>query len=361
VTGEPFTEPLKAEGDKIIAKDFITMAGQGVPVIDVRSPAEFARGHIPGALNIPLFSNEQRAIVGTIYKEQGKEAAVQKGLELVAPAIPEIASKGREVAVNGKVLVYCWRGGMRSGAVAWLLKLTGLTVKTLVKGYKGYRRYNETIFSRDYRLNILGGKTGSGKTKVLQLLKNKGAQVLDLEGLAHHKGSSFGAIGEHPQPTQEQFENNLAGDLGDIDTTKELWVEDESRYIGSMIIPEPFWKRMREQTLYHLNVDTGYRIALLLEDYTGENIEALLNATRRIEKRLGGVRCNEALEAIGNGDMEKGCSIVLEYYDKAYQYGVSKRDPQKVVMVDCPKGATLEQITNLLISAREEKCQTRSA
>ncbi|HEU4717669.1 MAG TPA: tRNA 2-selenouridine(34) synthase MnmH, partial [Bacteroidia bacterium] len=201
----------------------------GIPVADVRSPAEFAGGHIPGAFNIPLFTNEERAAVGTIYKQQGNEAAVLKGLEFVGPKMTAFILKARENAPGKKIAVHCWRGGMRSASMAWLFETAGMEVLLLSGGYKAYRNFVLSNTGRKFDLRVVGGETGSGKTDILHELARKGEQVLDLEGLARHKGSSYGAIGQDPQPTVEQFENDFVHALTKLDPSRPVWIEDESR------------------------------------------------------------------------------------------------------------------------------------
>ncbi|MCB0214369.1 MAG: tRNA 2-selenouridine(34) synthase MnmH, partial [Anaerolineae bacterium] len=207
------------------------------PVIDVRTSAEFAKGHIPGAMNIPLFSNEERAIIGTTYKQVGQREAMLLGLEIVGPKMRHLIEHIQTVATERTLLLHCWRGGMRSESVAWLAGLFGYRCYTLRRGYKGFRNYVLQMLELPSRLLILGGKTGSGKTEILQVLKQQGEQVIDLEGLAHHKGSSFGALGEADQPSQQQFENELAMQWRQLNLQRPVWLEDESRHIGKLSIP----------------------------------------------------------------------------------------------------------------------------
>jgi tRNA 2-selenouridine synthase len=200
--------PVSLHPDQFLQQALaLAKSGKPLPMLDVRSPGEFARGHIPGAQNIPLFDNEGRAEVGTIYKQKGKQPAILRGLELVGPNMATMAERGRLTAIDNTVFVHCWRGGMRSGSVAWLLESYGVKVFTLKGGYKAFRRYMQQQFEAPKNLLVLGGRTGSQKTTWLHALQGDGEQVIDLEGLACHKGSSFGMLGEHPQPTQEQFEN----------------------------------------------------------------------------------------------------------------------------------------------------------
>lgn len=180
------------------------------PVIDVRSPAEFAHAHFPNAQNLPLLNNEERAIVGTTYKHEGNQTAVLKGYELVGHKFSDYIKLAIKIAPNKKVNIYCWRGGLRSNIMAFVLHTAGFEVNLLQGGYKKYRNWVLETLEQPKQIKIVGGKTGSGKTYVLHQLKMLNQQIIDLEGLAHHKGSAFGSLGQAPQPSIEMFENNLA-------------------------------------------------------------------------------------------------------------------------------------------------------
>lgn len=304
--------------------------GKQYTMFDVRTPAEFEKGHIPGAINLPLFTNEERVVVGKLYKQVGRQPAILKGLEIVGPKLKEIIKNVSKTTTENTILVHCWRGGMRSGSVSWLLEMYGFKVYTLKKGYKAYRNFVLQQFEKKLKLTVLGGYTGTKKTEILQKLKNKGEQVIDLEKLAHHKGSSFGAIGEDLPPTQEQFENNLAGEIVQINVDKNCWIEDESRTIGKMKIADKLWDQMRNTNVAFLDVPFDKRVENLLEQYGKYNREELIAATERITKRLGGQHAKRAVEAIREGDLKTACEINLAYYDKAYLFGLSARDKKMV-------------------------------
>jgi tRNA 2-selenouridine synthase len=191
--------------------EFLKLAEE-IPVTDVRSPKEYEEGHIPGAINIPLFDDEERARVGTKYKKEGRIAAIMEGLDLSGPRMTEKLRKALQTAKNGKLLVHCWRGGMRSEAMAWLFSLSGIQTTVLEGGYKSYRHLVLDTLAAEREMIILGGMTGSSKTHILRHLKQQGRQVVDLESLANHKGSAFGALGQLPQPSTEQFANDLYGE-----------------------------------------------------------------------------------------------------------------------------------------------------
>ncbi len=317
---------------KYEAKEFLSEAKK-YPIIDVRTPAEFAQGHIPGAYNIPLFTNEERAIIGTIYKRQGKDIAVMEGLRIVGPKMYKYVEQAKEIAIDMKILVHCWRGGMRSGSMAWLFNTAGLEAHTLEGGYKAYRHYIRQSFLRSQKINILGGMTGSNKTDILIEMKKLGQQFIDLEGLARHRGSSYGQIGLEPQPTNEQFENNLAEEWLDIDPNRVVWFEDESKGMGKVRIVDELFNRIRESDLFIINKSKELRIRHLLHDYAGLDKSELEKALVRIKKRIGGNNLKEALEALENNDFRKVVDISLSYYDKAYQYGIDKREGVKKIII----------------------------
>ena len=212
--------------EKLHIEKFLELAKQH-PVLDVRSPGEYTHAHIPGAYSLPLFTDEERKLVGTAYKQQSREQAIKLGLDYfgvkMRKMVEEVESVVSQQSAVGKggaglktancILVHCWRGGMRSAGVAWLLDLYGFKVYTLVGGYKKFRNHVLETFNLPFNLKILGGYTGSGKTELLKTLKEKGERIIDLEGIAGHKGSAFGNIGLPKQPGQEMFENILALEL----------------------------------------------------------------------------------------------------------------------------------------------------
>jgi len=297
------------------------------PILDVRAPIEFAQGHVPGALNLPLFDDEERARIGTTYKQVSQERAVHLGLEFFGPKMSAMVKRAQKLAQGKEVRLHCWRGGMRSGAVMWLLELAGFKVHLLDKGYKDYRRAVLASFDSPRQWRVLGGLTGSGKTDVLHALAAAPHQqpVLDLEGVAHHKGSAFGAIGQPAQPTQEQFENNLAAAMLALPTDAPVWVEDESRQIGRLTIPPALFGQLRTASRWVLEVPRAARVAKLAAEYGAEDPVELAAAITRIEKRLGGLATQQALAAIAAGDFALMVELALGYYDKTYTYGLAPR------------------------------------
>jgi len=318
---------------KILIEEFLKTAEQ-TPIIDVRSPAEFDQGHIPGAFNIPLFDNEERAKVGTRFKQAGNEFAVQLGLEIVGPKLSDYTKQAKKLSRNKKLLVHCWRGGMRSSSMAWLFEITGLKTEVLIGGYKAYRAYIREQLGVEVPLKILGGFTGSGKTEILYELAKRGDQMIDLEGIAHHKGSAFGTIGQLPQPTNEQFENNLAAEWLKLDFSKPVWLEDESVTMGRCGIPSPLYNRMRKARVYNVIVPKYLRERRLVKEYANGDMIGLEKALERISRKLGGLRAKEALDALRQNDFLKVAEISLVYYDKAYGYGIDKREQAMVKRIE---------------------------
>ncbi len=324
-----------------------------LPLVDVRSPAEYEHAHIPGAVNIPLFDNEERKQVGIRYKQGGKENAVLLGLEYVGPKMVDFVKKAKKLAVNKQVLVHCWRGGMRSASMAWLFETAGLTAYTLEGGYKAYRRYIREQFSNPVNMIVLGGYTGSGKTAILEELEKQGEQFLDIEGIAHHKGSVFGPLGQEKQPVNEQFENNLADVWRKFDFSKPVWVEDESRQLGTCGIPDPLFKQMRKASVIKIVIPKKERVKRLVNEYGSFEKKMLAEQIEKIRERLGGQYTNEAIKALFNGDLEFVADLTLRYYDKAYEYGISKRDQKNVITLELKKDdprANMQAILNFLKS-----------
>ncbi len=290
-------------------------------IFDVRSPSEFAHAHIPNALSLPLFNDEERAKVGTLYKQVSAENALIKGLDFVGPKMAGFVKTAIKKSPNRKLLIHCWRGGKRSGSMAWLMAFAGLDVVTLEGGYKNYRHYVLNEFD-NYALKIivLGGKTGSGKTEILKELEQLGEQVIDLEAIAHHKGSAFGWIGEQKQPTVEQFENNLFEVFRKIDPTKRVWVENESRSIGTVFIPQGFWNQMKSSPLIHLEVPFFQRIEHLVNIYTQTSKDDLILSFEKIASKIGAENLKKTIGWIEKGDFETAAAMGLKYYDKTYMH-----------------------------------------
>jgi tRNA 2-selenouridine synthase len=310
---------------------FLLQASSNI-LLDVRSPVEFERGHIPGAQSFPLFDDSERAIVGTSYKQQGRQMAIVDGLGLIGPKLENMAKMLLSIAEQNAIYLYCARGGMRSGSVCWLAELLQVEVYWLEGGYRRYRQWVSDLWEKNWKLRVLGGLTGVGKTQLLYSLKEAGAQIIDLEGVANHKGSAFGGVLEEPQPTQSQFENDLAEYLNGLDDSRPIWIEDESRLVGHRAVPSPLWKQMREQPVLYVARPMSFRLNLLAELYGEADPNILIVCTEKIQRRLGPQRTEQARNAILQGDLQTAVALVLEYYDQTYKHGLSKR--QKVVHID---------------------------
>ena len=288
-------------------------------VLDVRSPGEFEAGHIPGALNLPLFDNEERAEIGKLFKNSGRDAAVLRGLKLAGQKMADLVVQTTKFSEGSKsVLVHCWRGGMRSQSVGWLLNIAGLEPAVLEGGYKAFRRMANESFEKDWRLQVVSGLTGCGKTRVLKMLESAGEQVLDLEGLANHRGSAFGGIGQATQPTTEQFSNDIFAKLDSFDSDRPIWVEDEGHNVGSAVVPSPIYERLRHSPGIIFETTPELRMQNLLDDYGDLPPDELTASVERIRKRLGPQNADAAVAAIQTGDVRVAIELVLGYYDKFY-------------------------------------------
>lgn len=323
-------------------------------VIDVRTPQEFAQGHIPGAYNVPLFSNEARALIGTTYKQVSKEDAMMLGLKLIGPHMTTIVATVQELHKTHfshapkKILLYCWRGGMRSTSAAWLLNFFGYDVTILEGGYKKFKNHLRSTLTQPYLLYILGGKTGCNKTALLYELITLGEQVIDLEKIAHHKGSVFGGLHGVPQPTQEQFENQLGMLLMNLDHQKPIWIEDESPRIGNIMLPRILVKKMKNAPVFYINIPQEQRIKNLIQDYGMYDVTDLKNCVIRLEKKIGNLTAQRIYQALDEKDFETACALILEYYDKTYTFGISKRTPETIITIN--PSETLQEIATTLVN-----------
>ena len=309
---------------QILSTEEFIKTGKSLPIVDVRSPGEFTDGHIPGAINIPIFNNEERAVVGTIYKSKGRLPAVEKGLEIVGPKMACFARRASEIALENQLLVHCWRGGMRSESMAWLFERMDIKCSILQGGYKSYRNFLLEITGNISHLIVIEGYTGSGKTDILHCLRNLGEQVIDLEGHANHKGSVFGGISQDPQPTTQQFQNELLKVILEFDLSKRVWIEGESQSVGRVFLPDPLWNRMNQAHNMEIFVPRADRIGRLVAEYGALPVELMENAIISIAKRLGEVRMREILTFYREKKLDLVADKLLEYYDQTYQYSRDK-------------------------------------
>jgi tRNA 2-selenouridine synthase len=301
-------------------EDFLFQVDKGSIVLDVRSPAEFLEGHIQGAVSWPLFSNEERAQIGTLYKQRSREDAVDLGLELIGPRMKELAQFGRHLR-------------------------TALIPSVVLEGwYKAFRTYARTQFDRTINFAVLGGLTGSAKTEtLLELSKLPGESVIDLEGLARHYGSAFGNLEAHIQPTTQQFSNDLYAGLRAVNAwndfaperTRPIWIENESRSIGCVDLPEPIFSQLISSRCFEMIRTDDDRVNHLVNMYGEINPDLLTSAFKRISPKLGSDHANNAISAISDGNLDIAARLALVYYDKTYAHGLTKRDPSLRTDVNC--------------------------
>lgn len=317
-------------------------------MLDTRSPGEYQQGHLPNAVSFPLFTDAERAQVGTCYKQQGRDEAVELGLALVGPKLAGFVQQAKTLAPDRQVRLHCWRGGMRSGSMAILLETAGFQVSVLNGGYKAFRRWVRTVLATPKPVLTLGGMTGTGKTEILADLAQRGEQVLDLEALANHRGSSYGSVGLPPQPSTEHFENLVAMQWWAYEPSRPVWIEAESRRVGTCRVPDELFQQMMNAPVIEIVRSRQERIDILKREYGQADRAALIQATERIRKRLGGDRTQQAIERIQAGDADTAIDIVLNYYDKTYQYDLERR--QVTVYPIEISGAITEAILSELVS-----------
>lgn len=326
------------------------------PLFDVRSPGEFVAGHWPGAKSLPLFTDAERAEVGTLYKQTSPDEAFLRGLEFSGKKMRWYVEEARAQTAGDKIAVHCWRGGQRSQSMAWLLSKVFKEVLVIEGGYKALRNTGrKNLAGFEVPLFMLGGPTGSGKTKILHELQALGGNILDLEAMAHHKGSSFGALGEEEQPTVEQFENDLFHQFHGLGAhSQPIWLENESKSIGRVYLPNELWQKMLNAPLVQLDIPLAWRIENLVADYANFKKEDLVLAFERIRKRLGGQHLNTALEALAKDDFSTAARIALQYYDKAYHASLEKNG-QKPNWILAPEQNDPKAIAQALLAWQEEQ------
>ena len=313
----------------------------GGTLVDGRSPGEYTRGHIPGAHNLPLFSDAERAEIGTLFKQQGRLAAIERGLALVGPRLAALGAALRDLDRGDGLRIHCWRGGLRSASLAWLAETLDRPVLVLEGGYKAYRQWVLARFEQPWPLHLLAGRTGTGKTDLLLELGRRGVAVVDLEDLAHHRGSSFGGLGLPPQPSTEHYENRLAQSLLRCQGAPEIWLEAESVQVGRCRIPAGLWRQMQGAPRLELRRPLEERVRRLVTVYGAQDGAALAEATGRIARRLGPARTRAALEAIAEADWPTACRQMLDYYDRCYDHE-TRRNPSPGPDAAPPLGTGVE-------------------
>ena len=292
-------------------------------IIDVRSPAEFAEDHVPGAISAPVLDDAERAEVGTLYKQVSPFEAKKLGAALLAQnASRHIQQIFKDKPKDWHPLVYCWRGGKRSGAMAHILREIGWNAETLEGGYKAYRRWVVEELAElpaRYDFQVVHGPTGSGKSRLLAALKRAGAQVLDLEDLAAHRGSVLGNLPDRPQPAQKMFESLLLQELSTLDAGKPVYVEGESKKIGELQVPDALMERMRASPCVRLEARLETRVELLLDEY-----RHFVEDKRALEAQLDCLSALHGREKIAQWKAiedwhELVARLLVEHYDPAYQ------------------------------------------
>jgi tRNA 2-selenouridine synthase len=280
--------------------------------------------------------------VGTTYKQQGRRAAIQLGLQLVGPRLAELgdALSAAHAEGGGVLRLHCWRGGMRSESMAWLAQQLDLPVVVLEGGYKAFRRWVLELVEQPWPVRLLGGRTGTGKTDLLLALQRQGVAVVDLEGLAHHRGSSFGGLGLPPQPSTEHYENRIAMALHSQRQAPQIWLEAESAQVGRCRIPAGLWRQMQQAPLLEIQRPLAERLEQLVAVYGSQGASALREATERIARRLGPQRTAAALEAIDHSDWGGAARQMLDYYDRCYDHELARHgeDDQRRLLGSHPLG-----------------------
>ncbi len=313
---------MTIEIDKALA-----LRERGTVFIDARSPSEFAETTIPGAVNVPIFDDDERARVGTVYKCEGKAAARRLGVRLVAPKIPELVERVEAALTAGRppAIVFCWRGGMRSYALTSFLDLAGVPTRQLIGGHKAFRaRVRDFLAAGEWgRLLVLRGMTGVGKTRLLHQLREEGYPVLDLEGLANHRGSAFGALGLPPQPNQKTFEALLWDALRRIPRGGYALSEGESPHIGRLVLPPAVYAALQVETTLWIEASLAYRTRIILDDYPALDAlrPAFVRPLQALRPRLGGEIVTELLKLLEAGEWEELVGeLMVRYYDPLYRH-----------------------------------------
>jgi tRNA 2-selenouridine synthase len=315
----------------------LALRDKGALLIDARTPAEYAEATIPGAVNVPLFDDEERARVGTLYKQEGKSAAKRLAMQLVAPKIPALVEQV-EAALAGRrppVVVFCWRGGQRSRALTTFLDLAGMPARQLTGGHKAFRSHVREFFEKGNwgRLLVLRGLTGVGKTRLLLRLRAEGYPVLDLEGLANHRGSAFGNLGLPPQPSQKSFEAHLWDELRRIPPGDYALAEGESKHIGRLVLPPSVYAALQVETTLWVNASLDYRTRIILDDYPAiDHLRAgFVRPLKALRPRLGGETVDRLLGLLEEGDWETLVrELMVLYYDPLYRH----TRPQRRIEID---------------------------
>ena len=293
-------------------------------LIDVRSPSEFKTEHIPGSINIPIFSDEERHLVGETYIQNSPELAKKMGIEFASKKLPDIYEQVSKLDKEyDKLIFFCARGGFRSSSMVSLFMTIGVNSFKLDKGYKGYRKYiNENLpeVIKDVKFLVLYGNTGAGKTDILKSLKESGSNILDLEGCANHRGSILGGVGLGDQSTQKSFESQIYTTLKER-TSNLVFVEGESKKIGKVVIPQYIYESMSRGINVCIDTDLQLRIDNILRDYVHGTDEELIHALKYLRQQLGHSIIDKYIEMIKNDQYREVIGdLMINYYDPHYEY-----------------------------------------
>jgi len=314
--------------------------------VDVRTPLEYDEDHIPGAVNVPLLSNEERVEIGTIHRHTGPHAARVRGLEMIAPRIPEMVSVIGAAAAGRPVLVYCWRGGLRSRTITSILELTGYDAVQLMGGYKAFRRQITEYFapfSPPGPMVVFHGMTGIGKTAFLLGLKSELFTVIDLEGLACHRGSAFGEVGLTQALSQKRFETLLWDEFRKAPRGKPVLVEGESKRIGKVSLPGDMYEVMLQSPKIWCTASLETRVRRLIAEYGDPDYrDGMADALQRIRKRLGPDKYAEISAYLQRWELEPFTTeLIRNYYDKVY-YKTRNWQEDAVISLEDYRDAELE-------------------
>ncbi|MGN1055374.1 MAG: tRNA 2-selenouridine(34) synthase MnmH [Comamonas sp.] len=335
--------------------------GQFHTIIDARTPAEFALDHIPGAINCPVLSDEERVTIGTIYKQVSPFEAKRLGAAMVAQNLAKhLHTTFADKPENWKPVVYCWRGGLRSGSMVTWLRLVGWDAQQLAGGYKAFRHHVveqiETIVPQ-VQWKVLCGATGSAKTRVLMALQAQGAQVIDLEGLACHKGSLLGNLPGVPQPSQKHFETQLAAQLAQIDISRPVYVEGESPKIGRLSLPLTLVQCMRQSPVLEIQATPAARLSYLLRDYAylGDDVPKLTERLSFLKEIQGAETVARWQQWAQAGDWPSLFEELMRlHYDPLYQRSQAKHfahwDQRATLAADDLSEAAVQDIARAWIA-----------
>ncbi|MDC3413279.1 tRNA 2-selenouridine(34) synthase MnmH [Aquibacillus sp. 3ASR75-11] len=341
----------------ITIDDLFTMQqDKDFSVIDVRSPSEYEEATIPGSINIPVFNDKERAEVGTLYKQESPEAAKERGLQIFSAKLPHFIKEFQEL--HGERAVFCWRGGMRSKTAATVVDLIGMDVFRLKGGIRSYREWVvQTLESYELKQNayVLNGYSGTGKTVILQMLSDEGYPVLDLEGMANHRGSIFGQIGRKPN-NQKRFESLLVHDLLRIEQSPYVLLEGESKRIGKVVLPEFLYKEKEQGIQLFLELPIDERVTNILDDYhPWDHHQECLDAFQIIKKRIHTPIAKEIEQNLKDGKYRSAVTLLLQYYyDPLYEHSAKQYRSDRVITIKAKDTidakAKIQQIVGQLIA-----------